>query len=153
VATATAVVATAKTKFWETCRASLISQPQPARLAAVARVADALSRNSISGNVQAHSAVAHLAERQPASLLVRDDQQERPLVGRRRLLRHTDAAELLRLSRVPDAAQTCFRGAPRFNAARATHLSCAESEHASAPSASSLAANDPVKAGVCGADG
>ncbi len=105
--TATAAIATAKTKFRERCQVRLISRrPSRPALPPPARVADALARSSIRVNVQAHSAVAHLAERQPASgsasLVVRDDQRERPLVGRRRLLCHLDANELVRPSRVPD---------------------------------------------------
>lgn len=62
------------------------------------------------------------------------DQQERPLVGRRRLLCHMDAEELLRPSRVPDeGADLLSPGASRFIAARATHLSCADLAHVAAP--------------------
>jgi hypothetical protein len=55
-------------------------------LAAVARVADAPARNSICGNLQAHSALAHMAERQPASacasLLVRASRERETLAQR-----------------------------------------------------------------------
>jgi hypothetical protein len=65
-----------------------------------------------------------------ATALGSDDQQERPVVGGKWLLRHMDAEELSRASRyLGQGAQTCFRAAARLIAPPATHLSCAELEY------------------------
>jgi hypothetical protein len=61
------------------------------------------------------------------TLLLWDDQQERPLVGGKSLLHRMDAEELPRASRyLGQGAQTCFRAAARLIAPPAKHLSCAE---------------------------
>ena len=69
-----------------------------------------------------------------ATALGSDDQQERPVVGGKWLLRHMDAEELSRASRyLGQGAQTCFRAAARLIAPPATHLSCAELEYEPVP--------------------
>jgi hypothetical protein len=60
---------------------------------------------------------------EPAS----DDQQERPLAVRRRLLRHIGARAVASESLPRPVAYTCFRATPHLTAAPATHLSCAAS--------------------------
>jgi hypothetical protein len=115
VPTAIAAVGAARTKFWEPCRATLISWaalPWPP--------SQRCGRSKLDPRQRASAlAAAHLAGRQrvsgSASLLITDDQQERPLVGRRRLLCHMDATELSRPSRVPDKGRR-----PGFAARRAS---------------------------------
>lgn len=66
----------------------------------------------------------------PSLALAADDQQERPVVGGKWLLRHMDAEEFSRASRyLGQGAQTCFRAAARLIAPPATHLSCPELEY------------------------
>jgi hypothetical protein len=129
VPTATAAVATATRSYGRRVELGRSARGPADLLCRDRSVADALARSSIRGKLQANIAVAHLAERQPASasesLVETDGQHKRPLVVRSRLVRRMDAEELSRASRCPG-----IRGADLLSRRaalhlRATHPSCA----------------------------